>query len=79
MKIKINLIEDIVNFNKTCSKFYAGLIFAEQSSQKVNVKSLLGLYSLDLSQPITVTIETDNKNEEDDFYNFIKKWKVEEE
>lgn len=78
MKIKLNMIEEIMRFiNGCCSKF-TGKIFAEQSNQKINAKSVLGLYSLDLSKPILVRIDTDDKNEENKFYEFVSKWKVEE-
>ena len=44
----------------------------------VDAKSLLGLYSLDLLRPIDVVIETDDKDVENNFYDFISKWEVDE-
>lgn len=76
MKIRLNMINDINVFSKTCSQYYEGDISVKQGWQIINAKSLLGLYSLDLSQPIEVTINTDDKKVAGDFYNYIKKWEV---
>lgn len=78
MKIRLNMIEEIMKFiNGCCSKF-TSKIFAEQNNQKINAKSVLGLYSLDLSKPILVRIDTNDENEENKFYEFASRWKVEE-
>lgn len=76
-KIKLNLFSDIKVFVQTCGR-YKESIFIKQKQQVVNAKSLLGIYSLDLSSPIDVCIESENKNVVDDFYGFVKKWEVEE-
>ena len=78
MRIQLNKISDINVFQKTCSSIYEEKIYVKQDKQVVNAKSLLGLYSLDLSQPIEVTIETDDKRVEENFYNYLKKWEVRE-
>lgn len=78
MRIQLNKITDINVFNKTCSDIYGENIFVKQDKQVVNAKSILGLYSLDLSQPIEVTIDTDNKRVTENFYNYLKKWEVKE-
>lgn len=78
MRIQLNKISDINTFQKTCSSIYEEKIYVKQDKQVVNAKSLLGLYSLDLSQPIEVTIETDDKRVEENFYNYLKKWEVRE-
>ncbi len=78
MRIRLNMIEEIMKFiNGCCSKF-TGKIFAEQNNQKINAKSILGLYSLDLSKPILVRIDTNDENEENKFYEFASRRKVEE-
>lgn len=79
MKIKLNMIEEIIKFINYCSSEFIGDIFAEQNGQKINAKSILGMYSLDLSQPILIYIKTDDKNEENKFYDFVEQWKVDEE
>lgn len=78
MRIQLNKIADINVFNKTCSDIYEEDIFVEQGSQRISAKSILGIYSLDLSQPINVTIDTDNKRVTENFYNYLKKWEVKE-
>ena len=76
MKIRLNMIIDINVFSKTCSQYYEGDISVKQGWQVISAKSLLGLYSLDLSQPVEVSINTDDKKVAGDFYNYIKKWEV---
>lgn len=76
MRIQLNKIADINIFQKTCSSIYEEKIYVKQDKQVVNAKSILGLYSLDLSQPIEVTIDTDNKRVTENFYNYLKKWEV---
>ena len=76
MKIRLNMINDITTFSKTCSQYYEGDISVKQGWQVINAKSLLGLYSLDLSQPVEVSINTDDKKVAEYFYNYIKKWEV---
>lgn len=78
MKIKLNKITDINYFSSLCSKYYSEVIMAKQDRQIIDAKSLLGLYSLDLLRPIDVVIETNDKGVEDNFYDFISQWKVEE-
>lgn len=75
MLIQLNMIGDINCFVQGC-RFYEGNIFIEQDKQKVNAKSILGIYSLDLSKPIKVTIETNKDDIKNDFYKFLKKWEV---
>lgn len=78
MKIKLNKITDINYFSSSCSKYYSEMIMAKQDRQIIDAKSLLGLYSLDLLRPVDVIIETDDKDVENNFYDFISQWKVEE-
>ena len=79
MKIKLNNITDINYFSSSCSKYYSKMIMAKQDRQIIDAKSLLGLYSLDLLRPIDVVIETDDKDVENNFYDFIRQWEVREE
>lgn len=78
MKIKLNLINDINIFVKTCSSYYEGDILVKQGNQVISAKSLLGMYSLDLTKPIDVTIQTDDMLMKNEFYHYIKKWEVKE-
>lgn len=73
MKIKLNLISDIDEFIKGC-QYYDGDIEVKQDRQVVNAKSILGVYSLDLSKEIDVHINTDRTDVAEDFYKFLTKW-----
>lgn len=75
MKIQLNLISDINEFIQGC-QYYTGEIEITQGRQVVDAKSTLGVYSLDLSQPIDVHIHTDRTDVAEDFYKFLAKWEV---
>ena len=60
-------------------KYFEGNIDVKQGRQIIDGKSILGIFSLNLTQPIEISINTDNVNTERDFYNFIKKWEVNDE
>ena len=76
MRIQLNKIADINVFQKTCSSIYEEKIYVKQDKQVVSAKSILGLYSLDLSKSVEVTIDTDDKRVKENFYNYLKKWEV---
>ena len=78
------ILSDFQEVNTFCKgiEFFDGEIDIvqkrENSSrvQKVNARSFLGICSLDLNRPIDVTITTDDKGVEEDFYYFFKKWEA---
>lgn len=76
MKIKLNTISDVNNFSKVCSEYYEGNIDVKQGRQIVNGKSILGIFSLNLLEPVKVVIDSENDNLKISFYNNIEKWKV---
>lgn len=76
MRIKLNTINDVNNFVNASTKYYEGDIDVKQGRQIIDGKSILGIFSLNLTQPMEISINTDNANTERDFYNFIKKWEV---
>ena len=76
MRIQLNKISDINTFQKTCSSIYDENIYVKQDKQVVSAKSILGLYSLDLSKSVEVTIDTEDKRVKENFYNYLKKWEV---
>lgn len=76
MRIKLNTINDVNSFVNASIKYYEGDIDVEQGRQIIDGKSILGIFSLNLMKPLEVNINTDNVNTERDFYNFIKKWEV---
>lgn len=75
MKIKINLVTDVYEFVNICSHFI-GEITVTQGRHCINAKSILGIFSLDLSSEIDVSIDT-NDEEKAEFYKLINKWEVE--
>lgn len=79
MKIKLNTITDINCFVNASVKYFEGNIDVKQGRQIIDGKSILGIFSLNLMEPLEVSIETDNKDTERNFYNFISKWKVDKE
>ena len=79
MRIRLKTINDVNSFTKACSDYYSGDIDVKQNRQVIDGKSVLGIYSLDLTRPIDVTISTPDASIEHDFYCFIRKWCVNEE
>lgn len=76
MQIKLEMIEDVNNFVKACTNYYAGDIYVTQGKQVINAKSLLGMFSLNLSESVYVEIETKDDEVKSNFYNYIAKWEV---
>lgn len=60
------------------SRFFEGDIDVKQKHHLINGRSYLGMCSLDLNKPIEVTINTDREDVRTDFYNFLRKWSVNE-
>ncbi|ASM69705.1 HPr family phosphocarrier protein [Blautia hansenii] len=77
-KIQLNYISDMNAFVNACSTVFEEEIYVKQGRQVINAKSLLGMYSLDWSKPVTVEIVTDNENVKDNFYKYVKEWEVQE-
>ncbi len=76
LTIKLNFITDINAFVGACTTVFEEEIYVKQERQVINAKSLLGMYSLDWSKPVTVEIVTDNENVKDNFYKYVKEWEV---
>lgn len=66
IKVQLVTINDIHNFAFACGRCKCTVI-AQHNEYSVNAKSILGLLSLDLSQPVDVIFkglkETDNLSE----------------
>ena len=62
IKINLNKIEDVMNFYTLVNTFPSD-IDVVSGSTVIDAKSLLGLYSLDLSKDINVRIISDNVEE----------------
>lgn len=78
------MLPDFQEVNTFCKgiEFFDGEIDMVQDRensgrmQKINARSFLGICSLDLNRPIDVTITTNDKSAEKDFYNYLKKWEA---
>lgn len=62
VNIKLSTIEDVKNFVNAVTLFNGD---ADLSSGRyvVDAKSIMGIFSLDLANPITLTIHSDNADE----------------
>lgn len=58
--------EMVVNASKVDGDIY---ITTEDGRYKINAKSIMGLFSLNLARPVFITSEVEDKN----FTNFLKK------
>lgn len=61
MKVNLNNVSDLQKFVNDISHFNYEII-AERGNYKVNAKSIIGLLSLDLSEPLEINILSDNEN-----------------
>ena len=57
MKVKINEINKIKQICEVCNQFVDD-VYAISGNYRVNAKSILGLFSLDLSQEIDLVIDS---------------------
>ena len=71
--IKLSTIEDVRDFVNTASK-YTFEIDLSSGRYIVDAKSIMGIFSLDLMNPIELTVHSD---EADGFLDEIKKFIVE--
>lgn len=76
MKIKLNTIQDVKDFIGISSKCNDSEIDIKQGRHIIDGKSILGIFSLNLLEPVQVIIDSENDNSKISFYNEIQKWKV---
>lgn len=67
--------QDVNAFTKGI-EFFAGTIDIRQGLHVTDARSFLGICSLDLTRPIDVIIQTDDKEMEEEFYRYLKKWEA---
>lgn len=77
MWILLNDTTELVAF-RNGARFFDGTIEVRQRRYLIDAKSTLGLFSLDLSKPVDVSIECDSERVRNNFYDYIKKWRVED-
>lgn len=75
MQININTIENAKEFVSICSNYHNRDITVKQNRYIVDGKSILGILSLNLLEPVKVFIDSNDDNSKIDFYNNIRKWK----
>lgn len=76
MWILLNDTTELVAF-RNGARFFDGTIEVRQGRYLIDAKSTLGLFSLDLSKPVDVNIKCDSERVRNNFYDYIKKWRVE--
>ena len=74
MQIKLNSVNDVRDFVEFAMK-HTEDITLESGRHKVDAKSIMGVFSLDLSQPITLIIEGTMPT---DVYEGIRQFEVSE-
>lgn len=68
--IQLETINDVKNFVSTVTKFECDFDIAVDR-YVVDAKSIMGIFSLDLSKPLTLQINTDDEKEIGDVLNAI--------
>lgn len=76
MTIELKTIQDVKDFVEISSKYDDSDIVVKQGRYKVNGKSILGIFSLNLLEPVKVIIDSDYDNSKISFYNNIQKWRA---
>lgn len=76
MIIQLNTIEFVKTFVDICGKYNDCNIDVIQGRYIIDGKSILGIFSLDLIEPVNVVIDSKNENSRISFYNEIQKWEV---
>lgn len=75
LEIKLKLITDVQEFINVCRDTpYDVNIY--QRRMVIDGKSVMGIYSLDLSQPIGVELVTVDKEVREEFYSRLDRWRV---
>lgn len=75
MKIELKTIQDVKEFVEISSKYHDAEIVIEQDKYRVDGKSVLGIFSLNLLEPVKVIIDSENDSDKINFYKDIERWK----
>lgn len=71
--VRINTMQEADQFNKICSRFDCDMDLA-RGKYYVDAKSIMGIFSLDLSKPLELVADTDEEEKiEEMFADFIQK------
>ena len=74
VKLTVNIVsmQDADKFNKLCSKFYCDMDL-QSGKYYVDAKSIMGIFSLDLSKPLVLNAGTDDEQKiKETFADFIR-------
>ena len=74
-KIKLSTIEDVRNFVNILSKYTVDLDL-KSGRYTVDARSLMGIFSLDLVQPVEFIINSDDNSVTDAVLADVKTWVV---
>jgi phosphotransferase system HPr-like phosphotransfer protein len=72
--VNLNGIEAVKRFNTVVSTFYSEIDIVK-GRYVIDAKSIMGIFSLDLSKPIDVVIHSHNEDEIVRFYDVMKEFK----
>lgn len=71
--VRINTMQEADQFNKICSRFDCDMDLA-RGKYYVDAKSIMGIFSLDLSETLELVADTDEEEKiEEMFSDFIQK------
>lgn len=76
MKIKLNTVNDVKEFVSICEKYKYDSIEVKQGRWIIDGKSIMGVFSLNLTQELDVNIDSESEESEIDFYCSVDKWKI---
>lgn len=77
MKIRFQSVSDVQCFNRICTHEFDEEIDLYQGRYIINAKSIMGIFSLNLLEPIVVIIHSSDSVIVNKFYERIKEWKTE--
>lgn len=76
MKIKLNTVNDVKEFVKISEKYKYDSIEVKQGRWIIDGKSIMGVFSLNLTQELDVNIDSESEESEIDFYCSVDKWRI---
>ena len=72
LNVRIVSMQDADKFNKICNKFDCDMDL-QSGKYYVDAKSIMGIFSLDLSRPLTLTADTDDEQKvKESFAEFVQ-------
>ena len=75
--VLLNSIERVKRFSKHAEKFDSGDIDIVSGRYTIDGKSIMGIFSLDLSKELNVTLNAESMEDIQDFLRLLKEEKIE--